>query len=201
MPSNHLILCCRLLLWPSVFPSIGIFSNESVLHIRWPKYWSFSFSISPSNEYSGLISFSNTKANLKGKIGFPVGSDSKESTCNAEDPGLISGLGRCAGERNGNSLQYSCLENPMDRGAWWATVHRVAKSWTWLILYHLSHQRSTLLTSYPYNVIYHSLPHIWAETASYLCISINVSFREKYPNFSWLVVIQVKITFLSLLYN
>ena len=56
MPSNHLILCHPLLL-PSVFPSIRVFSNESVLRIRWPKYWSFSFSISPSNEYSGLISF------------------------------------------------------------------------------------------------------------------------------------------------
>ena len=57
MPSNHLILCHPLLLPPSVFPSIRVFSNESVLCIRWPKYWSFSFSISPSNEYSGLISF------------------------------------------------------------------------------------------------------------------------------------------------
>ena len=57
MPYNHLILCRRLLLLPSIFPSIRIFSNESVLHIRWPKYWSFSFSISPSSEYSGLISF------------------------------------------------------------------------------------------------------------------------------------------------
>ena len=57
MPSNHLILCHPLLLPSSIFPSIRIFSNESVLHIRWPKYWSFSFSISPSNEYSGLISF------------------------------------------------------------------------------------------------------------------------------------------------
>ena len=57
MPSNHLILCCPLLLLPSIFPSISVFSNESVLCIRWPKYWSFSFSISPSNEYSGLISF------------------------------------------------------------------------------------------------------------------------------------------------
>ena len=56
MPSNHLILC-RPLLLPSIFPSIRVFSNESVLHIRWPKYWNFSFSISPSNEYSGLISF------------------------------------------------------------------------------------------------------------------------------------------------
>ena len=57
MPSNHLILCCPLLLLTSIFPSIRVFSNESALHIRWPKYWSFSFSISPSNEYSGLISF------------------------------------------------------------------------------------------------------------------------------------------------
>ena len=57
MPSNHLILYHPLLLLPSIFPSISIFSNESVLHIRWPKYWSFSFSISPCNEYSGLISF------------------------------------------------------------------------------------------------------------------------------------------------
>ena len=56
MPSNHLILCCPLLLLPSIFPSIRVFSNESVLHIRWPKYWSFNSSISPSNEYSGLIS-------------------------------------------------------------------------------------------------------------------------------------------------
>ena len=57
MPSNHLILCRPRLLLPSIFPSIRVFSNESVLHIRWPKYWSFSFSISPSNEYSGPISF------------------------------------------------------------------------------------------------------------------------------------------------
>ena len=57
MPSNHLILCCPLLLLPSFFPSIGVFSNESTLHIRWPKYWSFSSSISPSNEHPGLISF------------------------------------------------------------------------------------------------------------------------------------------------
>ena len=57
MPSNHLILCHTLLLLPSVFPSIRFFSNEPVLRIRWPKYWSFSFSISPSNEYPGLISF------------------------------------------------------------------------------------------------------------------------------------------------
>ena len=57
MPSNHLILCRPLLLPPSIFPSIRVFSNKSVLHIRWPEYWSFSFNVSPSNEYSGLISF------------------------------------------------------------------------------------------------------------------------------------------------
>ena len=57
MPSNHLILCRPLFLLPSIFPSIRVFSSESVFHIRWPKYWNFSFSISPSNEYSGLISF------------------------------------------------------------------------------------------------------------------------------------------------
>ena len=57
MPSNYLILCRPLLLTPSVFPRIRVFSNKSVLHIRWPKYWSFSFSVSSSNEYSGLISF------------------------------------------------------------------------------------------------------------------------------------------------
>ena len=57
MPSNHLILFCPLLLLPSVFPSIRVSSSESALHIRWPKYWSFSFSIGPSSEYSGLISF------------------------------------------------------------------------------------------------------------------------------------------------
>ena len=57
MPSKNLILCCPLLLLPSIFPSIRVFSNESTLHIRWPKYWSFSFNISPSNEHPGLISF------------------------------------------------------------------------------------------------------------------------------------------------
>ena len=57
MPPNYLIICCPRLLLPSIFPSIRVFSNESALHIRWPKYWSFSFNISPSNEHPGLISF------------------------------------------------------------------------------------------------------------------------------------------------
>ena len=64
MPSNHLILCHPLLLQPSIFPSIRVFSNESVLRVRWPKYWSFSFNISLSNEYSGLISFRMDWLNL-----------------------------------------------------------------------------------------------------------------------------------------
>ena len=68
MPSNHLMLCWPLLLPPSIFPSIRVFSNESVLHIRWPKYWSFSFSISLSNEYSGLISFRMNWFNLQGTL-------------------------------------------------------------------------------------------------------------------------------------
>ena len=64
MPSNHLILCHPLLLPSSIFPSIRVFSNESALHIRWPKYWSFSFSISPSNEHPGLISFRMDRLDL-----------------------------------------------------------------------------------------------------------------------------------------
>ena len=64
MPSNHLILCHLLLLLPSIFPSIRVFSNESALGIRWPKYWRFSFNISPSNEYSGLISFRTDEFDL-----------------------------------------------------------------------------------------------------------------------------------------
>ena len=64
MPSNHLILCCPLLLLPSIFPSIRVFSNESALHIRWPKYWSFSFNMSPSNEHPRLISFRMDRLDL-----------------------------------------------------------------------------------------------------------------------------------------
>ena len=65
----------------------------------------------------------------KGKEGFPCSSVGKESACSAGDSGLIPGLGRFPGEGNGNPLQYPCLENLMDRGPWWATVHGVAKSW------------------------------------------------------------------------
>ena len=72
MPSNHLILCCPPLQPPSIFPSIWVFSNESVLRIKWPKYWSFSFSISPSKEYSGLISFRMDWLDLLGVQGTRV---------------------------------------------------------------------------------------------------------------------------------
>jgi len=63
-------------------------------------------------------------------MGFPGGLDGKESTCNAGDPGLIPGSGRCPGEGNGYALQYSCLENLMNRRGWWTTVHEVPKSWS-----------------------------------------------------------------------
>ena len=191
IPSNHLILCYPLLLPPSIFPSIGISSSASAFQIRWPKDWSFSFSISASSEYSGLISFkidwfdllavqgtlkrllqhhslkassfqlsaffivqhshpyltngktrALTRQNFVGKVicllfnmlsrfvNFPGGSDGKASAYNAGDPGSSPGSGRSSGEGNGNPLQYSCLENPMDRGSWRATVHRVTKSRT-----------------------------------------------------------------------
>ena len=80
MPSNNLILCHPLLLLPSVFPTIRFFSNESALWIRWRKYWSFNFSISPSNKYSGLISF---RIDWFDFLGFP-GTHDKESACNAK---------------------------------------------------------------------------------------------------------------------
>ena len=129
MPSNHLILCHPLLLLPLIFPSIRVFSNESVLCIRWPKYWGFSFSISPSNEYSGLISFRMDWLDLlsvQGTLkGFPCGSAGKESAYNAGDLGSNPGLGRFPGEGKGYPLQYSGLENSME-----STVHGVTKSWT-----------------------------------------------------------------------
>ena len=123
MSSNHLVLCHPLLLLPSIFPSIRVFSSELALGIRWPKYWSFSFSISLSDEYSGLISFRidhpiYTMINI-----FPI-------LFQLSHPFFFSL--ECRGEGNGNPLQYSRLENPMDRGSWQATVHGVSKSWTWL---------------------------------------------------------------------
>ena len=150
MPSSHLILCRPLVLLPSVPPSIRVFSNESSLHVRWPKYWRFSFSISHSSEYSGLISFRIDWLDL------PVGQGTLKSflqhhsskasvLCSAffivqlSHPYMTTGkstaltrrtfvgkvmsllfnmLSRLVGEGNGTPLQYFCLENPMDGGAW-----------------------------------------------------------------------------------
>ena len=164
MSSNYLILCCPLLLLPSIFPNIWVFSNESVLCIRWPNYWSFSFNISPSNEYSGLTSFRMNWWDLLAVQGtlksFLQHHSSKASilrhstffTVQLSHPYMTTGktialtrrtfvgqvmsllfnmLSRLViGEGNDNPLQYSCLENPMDGGAWWAAVHGVAKSQT-----------------------------------------------------------------------
>ena len=149
MPSNHLILCRPLLLLPSIFPSIRVFSKESAFHIRWPKYWSFSFNISPSNEHPGLISFRmdwldllSVQGTLKSLLQHH---SSKPSIlwCSAffsvqlshsyMTTGktialttqtfvgkvmslLFNMLSRLIiGEGNDNPLQYSCLENPMNR--------------------------------------------------------------------------------------
>ena len=118
MSSNHLILCCPLLLLSSIFPSIRVFCNKSVLRIRWPKYWRFSFSISPSNEYSWQFSLRIDWFDLFAVLGLFKSllqhHSSKPSIfqCSAF---LIVQL-FC----NGNPLQYSCLENPMDGGAWGA---------------------------------------------------------------------------------
>ena len=123
MPSSHLILCHPLLLLPPIPLSISVFSNESTLHMRWPKYWSFSFNISPSNEYSGLISFRMDWLDLlavKGTLKSLLQHHSSKAS-----------IIQCS-VSNGTPLQYSCLENPMDGGASWATVHGVTKSWTQL---------------------------------------------------------------------
>ena len=181
MPSSHLILCHPLLLLPPIPPSIRVFSNESTLHMRWPKYWSFSFSITPSNEHPGLISFRmdwldllagqgtlksllqhhRSKASIlqcsaffmvqlshpyitTGKIivltiwtfcpylcflihclGLSWASWVAQTVKNlpAVQETWVQSLGRkIPSEEYGNLLQYSCLENPMDRGVWWTTV-------------------------------------------------------------------------------
>ena len=111
MPSNHLILCHPLLFLTSIFPRIGVFSNELTLHIMWSKYWSFSFSISPSNEYSELISLGWT--GLISLLGLPRWHNCKES--DRRDMSSIPGSGRFPGVGNGNLLQYSLLEISMDR--------------------------------------------------------------------------------------
>ena len=200
MPSSHLILCHPLLLLPPIPPSIWVFSNESTLHIWWPKYWSFSLSISPSKEHPGLISFRmdwldllavqgtlksllqhhSSKASIfrhsafftvqlshpymstgktiawtrwtfvgkvlsllfniaalnKGSLwGFPGGTVVKNLPARAGDAGVmcsIPGSRSFPGVGNGNPLQYSCLEDSMDREVWQSAIHEVAKSQTQL---------------------------------------------------------------------
>ena len=152
MQSNNLILCCTLLNLPSIFPSISVFSNESVLRIKWPKYWSFRFSISPSNKYSGLISFRmdwldllevqgtvksllkhhSSKASILQHSAFFIVQLSHPFMTTGETIALTWWIftGKVMSllfnmvsmlvirEGNGNPLQYSCLGNPMDGGAW-----------------------------------------------------------------------------------
>ena len=125
MPSNHLILCHPLLLSPLIFPSIRVFTIESVLHIRWPKYWSFSFSISPSNEYSRMISFRidwfdflAVQKTLKSLLQHYSFCTRKTKTlCRQDELASMMSPMRCIREGNGNPLQYSCPGNPMDRRA------------------------------------------------------------------------------------
>ena len=146
MPSSHLILCRPLLLLPPIPPSMRVFTNKSTLYVRWPKYWSFSFSINPSNEHPGLISFRMDWLDLLAVQGtlksllqhhsskasifrhywdiicmlrcFPGGSVVKNLPANV---GLIPGSGRSLGGGTGYPLQSSCLGNPMNRGAWWGS--------------------------------------------------------------------------------
>ena len=139
MPSSHLILYRPLLLLPPIPPSIRVFSNESTLRMRWPKYWSFSFNISPSNEHPGLISFRMDWLDLLGVQGTLKSllqhHSSKASilrrsaffTVNC--PASVYSVSSFK-VSNGTPLQYSCLENPRDEGAWWAAVYGVAQNRT-----------------------------------------------------------------------
>ena len=113
MPSNHLIHCRPLLLPPSVFPNIRVFSNKSVLHIRWPKYWSFSLSISPLMHIQDWFPL-----RLTGWISLWSKRLSRVFSNTIVQKHQFSSAQLSFGESNGTWLQYSCLENPMDRGAW-----------------------------------------------------------------------------------
>ena len=146
MPSNHLIFCHPLLLLPSIFPNIRVFSNESALRIRWPKCWSFSLNISPSNEHPGLISFRmdwldllavqgtlksvlqhySSKASTRHiYIWLPWWFCSKKICLPMKEMDSVPVSGRSPEEGNGNRFQYSYLGNSMDRGTWQATVQGV----------------------------------------------------------------------------
>ena len=175
MPSNHLSLCCSLLLLPWIFPSITVFSwwfdslhqvakvlelqlqhqsFQSIFRVYFLWYWLVwslccprdSQESSPTPQFESINSattlhifvffyFQNGTFKLFEdifilRLGSPGSSDGKDSACNAGDPGSFPGLGRSPGECDGNPLQYSCLRNSLDRGAWWAKVHGVAKNQT-----------------------------------------------------------------------
>ena len=131
MPFSHLILCRPFLLLPPIPPSIRVFSNESTLHMRWPKYWSFSFSSSPSNEYPGLNSFRMDiviKPPLLGNRASLVAETVKNSPVVWET--WVRSLGWKDPLEEGMATHCNILfwRIPMDRGPWWATVHGVAES-------------------------------------------------------------------------
>ncbi|XDA72787.1 hypothetical protein R6Z07F_003065 [Ovis aries] len=155
MPSSQLILCRPLLLLPPILLSIRVFFNESALFMRWPKYWSFSFSISPSNDHPGLISFRIDWFDLlavQGTLKSLLQHHSSKAsilqhsaffTIQLSHPYMTTGknialglpfqfsLSRI-GEGKGNPLQCSCLANPRDGGAWWAAIYGVTQSRTQL---------------------------------------------------------------------
>ena len=127
MPSNHLILCCPLLLLPSIFPNIRVFTNESALHIRWPKYWSFSFNITPCKKYPGLISLRMDWLNLlavQGTLKSLLQHHSSKAPCGE----VVKNLPACRRPRFDRSVGRSPVEeDPLEKGmathssilAWW----------------------------------------------------------------------------------
>ena len=132
-PAVHGIFQARILEWAAIFFSRGSSQPRDRIHIsgigRWILYH---WASGKAQEGEWSMVNKNLFALLNYSCGFPGGSDGKASVCNAGDPGSIPGLGRSPGEENGSPLQDYCLENLMDGGAWWAIVHRVTKSWTWL---------------------------------------------------------------------
>ena len=133
MPSSHLIFCHSLLLLPPIPPSIRVFSNESTLLMRWLKYWSFSFSIIPSKEIPGLISFRMDWLDLLDWTGVILGQFEVISGHLQHKSFQLFTTLYSFFEGNDNPLQYSCLETSKDRGAWGVqSVHGITKSWAWL---------------------------------------------------------------------
>ena len=138
MPSNHLILCHPLVLPPSIFPSIRVFSNESVFPIRWPKHWNFSFSIRPANEYSGLISFRIDWLDLLAVQGTLKSLHQYHSSkasifrlkfLQLSHPYLTTGKNiALTGEGNGKPLPYSCPESPMNSMKTGTYLHKIFQS-------------------------------------------------------------------------